>query len=119
MKKIYIIIVFIVLFRPVAPLVEYWVNYEYVSKVLCENVSKPELECNGKCHLSNELSKSFDKSGKLVFDKYNTLYDYLVSGTFRYLSFELALVWRSEALDSYVNNYNYLQVSSLLDPPIF
>lgn len=34
------------------------VNYEYITKELCENKEKPELECNGKCHLKAELAKA-------------------------------------------------------------
>lgn len=39
------------------PVVDYVVNYEYIVNVLCENKDKPEMECNGKCHLSQELAK--------------------------------------------------------------
>ena len=43
--------------RPIYPIIDYVFNYEYVSTELCENTSKPELECNGKCHLVKELAK--------------------------------------------------------------
>lgn len=36
----------------------YWINYQYYSKVLCENKNKPMLHCNGKCALSKELDKA-------------------------------------------------------------
>lgn len=49
-----------VVFRPLIPLVEYAVNYEYISEVLCINKSKPELHCNGKCYLSKEIAKTND-----------------------------------------------------------
>ncbi len=39
------------------PIVDYVVNYDYIVNVLCENKDKPEMECNGKCHLSIELAK--------------------------------------------------------------
>ncbi|WP_080777741.1 hypothetical protein [Chryseobacterium phocaeense] len=45
-------------FRPLIPLVEYAVNYDYISTTLCVNKSKPELHCNGKCYLSKELAKT-------------------------------------------------------------
>jgi len=47
-------------FRPLIPLMEYAVNYDYISTVLCINKSKPELHCNGKCYVSKELSKTND-----------------------------------------------------------
>lgn len=46
------------LFKPLMPFVEYIVDYDYISTVLCINKEKPELKCNGKCHLMKELAKS-------------------------------------------------------------
>lgn len=47
--------------RPIAPLVEYAINYDYISKVLCINKDKPELSCNGKCQLMKKLEKQQQK----------------------------------------------------------
>jgi hypothetical protein len=33
----------------------YLAQYKYYVEVLCENKNKPELKCNGKCHLAKEL----------------------------------------------------------------
>jgi len=38
--------------------VDYAVNYDYISKVLCVNKSRPEVRCNGKCQLVKELAKA-------------------------------------------------------------
>lgn len=54
----------VVLFRPVFPLLEYRVNYTYIATVLCENKGKPQLACNGQCHLKKELAKQADADGK-------------------------------------------------------
>ena len=35
----------------------YVVNKEYVAKALCENKAKPQLHCNGKCHLAKQLQR--------------------------------------------------------------
>lgn len=39
-----------------------WVNYELNKKAIteefCVNKEKPELKCNGKCHLAEQLTKS-------------------------------------------------------------
>lgn len=48
---------FFVVFRPLIPLVDYAVNYDYIREELCVNKSRPELHCNGKCYLTKELSK--------------------------------------------------------------
>lgn len=33
-------------------------NYSYISKVLCVNKNKPQLNCNGKCYLMKQLAKN-------------------------------------------------------------
>src|SRR5690606_1378345 len=38
-------------------MVNYIVDYNYIVTVLCENKDKPEMQCNGKCHLTKELAK--------------------------------------------------------------
>ncbi|MBC8644541.1 hypothetical protein H9W95_12115 [Flavobacterium lindanitolerans] len=40
------------------PVIEYAINYDYIATVLCINKDKPEMKCNGKCHLMKELAKS-------------------------------------------------------------
>jgi hypothetical protein len=35
----------------------YLANKEYVVAKLCENKAKPEMHCNGKCHLAKQLEK--------------------------------------------------------------
>ncbi|MTG98085.1 MULTISPECIES: hypothetical protein [Myroides] len=57
MKNFLLIIITVVLFRPVVPLLDYAIDYEYISTVLCINKEKPELECNGKCYLMQEMAK--------------------------------------------------------------
>jgi len=47
--------------RPVLPVLEYALNYNYIAKVLCENKAKPQMHCNGKCHLMKELAKAAEK----------------------------------------------------------
>ena len=48
------------LFLKVGISINYLVQYKYYVEVLCENKNKPELKCNGKCHLAKEL-KTFDE----------------------------------------------------------
>lgn len=44
--------------KPVIPVLEYAVLYDYISSQLCINKEKPQIGCNGKCYLMNELSRS-------------------------------------------------------------
>jgi hypothetical protein len=48
----------LILLQPLSKLVlvaEYQVNKNYIAEFLCVNKSKPQLHCEGKCHLSKEL----------------------------------------------------------------
>jgi hypothetical protein len=33
----------------------WWLNQDYIARVLCINRAKPQLKCNGKCHLRKQL----------------------------------------------------------------
>lgn len=48
--------------RPIVPVLEYAINYDYISKVLCENKENPKSCCKGKCHLRKQLKNVFDDS---------------------------------------------------------
>jgi hypothetical protein len=45
------------IFFKVAILTDYVIQYRYYVEVLCDNKNKPELKCNGKCHLAKQLKK--------------------------------------------------------------
>lgn len=41
-------------------IVDFNINQDYIAEVLCINKDKPEMKCNGKCHLKKELKKTED-----------------------------------------------------------
>ena len=45
------------LVKPLWPIVEYVANYDYIVEVLCVNRDRPELNCDGKCYLAQQLAK--------------------------------------------------------------
>ena len=51
-------IVFTIAIRPVLPLVNYVVNYDYIAKDLCENRTVENSYCKGKCYVAKEFSKT-------------------------------------------------------------
>lgn len=53
-----IFIIFTLALRPVLPLINYAVNYEYIVDNLCENRNIPQSTCKGKCYLEKEISKT-------------------------------------------------------------
>lgn len=64
-----VLIVFFILFKPVFPLLDYAINYDYISTELCENRDKPILKCNGKCQLAKELAKMSENEKPISTDK--------------------------------------------------
>ncbi|WP_419869025.1 hypothetical protein [Chryseobacterium sp. CT-SW4] len=58
-----IFIIFTMAVRPVLPLVNYAVNYDYIVKNLCVNKDKPLSTCKGKCYVEKELVKTEKQSG--------------------------------------------------------
>lgn len=69
MKNLYFILALFLFVKPIIPVFEYIVNYDFIVKELCENKEKPELACNGKCHLMKELAKANDSDNPLSTDK--------------------------------------------------
>ncbi|MEC7782155.1 hypothetical protein [Leeuwenhoekiella palythoae] len=61
MKNLVIIFAFLMVLRPAFPFLEYALDYEYISTVLCENKDKPQLNCNGKCYLMQALADASEK----------------------------------------------------------
>ena len=102
--------------RPITPFVEYAINYDYISKVLCINKDKPELQCNGKCQLMQKLEKQQDddfKSLRINIEEYPIGFVELLS-----VKKEKALFKNIEKLDSYSNKYSYLFSTAIFHPPI-
>lgn len=58
MKTVTIFFSLFLLFKPLLPLLEYAAFYDYIKNELCVNKDKPELKCNGKCHLAKQLVKA-------------------------------------------------------------
>jgi hypothetical protein len=88
MKQLIALTLLLVLFlsaiRPYFPYVDYAINKEYIAKVLCENIEKPILKCNGKCHLKKELKKAIEvdyseKEGQVKSNEQEHVYLYYSS----------------------------------------
>ncbi|MCB0425478.1 MAG: hypothetical protein KDD13_12650 [Mangrovimonas sp.] len=60
--SILLLIVFLLpQFAKVGIFISFKANQDFIAKVLCINKDKPELQCNGKCHLAKELNKTESK----------------------------------------------------------
>ena len=114
-------IILVMCFKPILPVVEYGMNYEYIAKVLRVNKSIPLLHCNGKCHLMKELAKASDKenpiSDKKIVTQTNEILFFKEIESFQFNSFFKSI---SSVLNTkYTNLYFHLNVNALFRPPIF
>jgi len=67
MRIVIAIFLFLVMsVRSVLPLLDYAVNYDYISTQLCENQSEPDLRCNGKCYMKHEMAKSSENQSTKI-----------------------------------------------------
>ena len=58
MRKLMVFpLILIMMAKPLWPIAEYIIYYDYIVTYLCENKEKPSLQCNGKCYLSKQLAK--------------------------------------------------------------
>ena len=123
MKKLIIIVILAIFLKPILPVIDYVINYDYIAKVLCENKAKPELKCNGKCHLMKELAKASEDEKPINSDKKDNskheielLYcNELSEINFRQIYFHN----KTSVGDNYANLYFHTVGCSVFHPPTF
>jgi len=104
-------------------MIYYELNIDYIIETYCVNKDKPELQCNGKCHLSEQLQlvspEQKDGQGNII---YNVLSESFFPVYFQFedmISFETSLLKTLRFTNfHYSNNYAYNPYSQLLKPPI-
>ena len=122
MKKIVFLLALFILVKPVLPVLDYVVNYEYISKELCVNKAKPKMKCNGKCHLMKELAKASENETPISSNKKTASHELEVLFFEEIKSFKIASIYfedRQKANNNYSDLYFYLNSDSVFRPPIF
>lgn len=120
MKNIAFVLFLLVVFKPIVPLMEYIAFYDYFKNELCINRDKPQLECNGKCHLDKEMSKASD-TDRPISDKKD--YRVQVETTLLFcLSIEGYDLFRHINFQSivnllYLNLYRFNTIDEMFHPP--
>jgi len=120
-KKALLLLALFMVFKSLLPVVEYVVNYEYISKVLCVNKEKPQLKCNGKCHLMKELAKASEDE-KPISDKRIVVkeVEILFFQEIRSIVFSKIPKIKKAALNTnYCNLYTYINCGTAFHPPTY
>ena len=117
-KSLFILTLFILL-KPFLPIVEYVVNYEYISKVLCVNKETPIMGCDGKCYLMSQLAKSAEDEKPISDKKFIVKeVEILFFQEIKQVVFLKAIITQKPILNfNYCNLYNYLNSSTTFHPP--
>ncbi|PKV49258.1 hypothetical protein ATE84_1279 [Aquimarina sp. MAR_2010_214] len=68
-STVILFVAFLMLIKPLWPIGEYIMNYDYIVKNLCENKDRPRLKCNGKCYLVKQLAKQSEETNTNPFKK--------------------------------------------------
>ncbi len=106
-------------FKPVLPVVEYVVLYDYIKNELCVNKDKPELACNGKCHLAKELTHASDTDS----DKNRTQFasaeiQLIFYQAIEEVSYVLVYSYNEKTVVSTENYYTFSFTNFLFRPPV-
>ena len=104
--------------RPLMPIIEYQLNYDYITTILCENVDRPYLECNGKCYLIDRISETSKQSQEQNSMPTINIDDYPVSPI---IDFSMHLKTTSVSVQhNYINlcELSDMYTSYVLRPPI-
>lgn len=118
MKHLLIIMALCVLLKPVLPVLEYAIHYEYIIKELCENKAQPQLHCNGTCHLKKELAKASEteKSDKKETAKQHTEILFYQSNDYVWQFYPIILLLKPNVF--YKAFYGYCKDYFFFHPPI-
>jgi hypothetical protein len=97
--------------------VNYQINKEAITAAYCENKSKPQMHCNGKCHLAKQLKNADADESKNRSSKTN-LQEVFNLFSIRLSSLNISLpVTGTDSWFSYSDNYSFDFSSSLVHPP--
>jgi hypothetical protein len=121
-KKAILLLTLLMLLKPLLPVLEYVVDYEYITTVLCVNKDKPKMQCNGKCHLMKELAKESESEKPLSSDKKITTQKAEVLYLEDFNSFtiiSICFLKKSKITTNYSNLYVLLNSATVFHPPIF
>lgn len=113
-----IFIIFTIALRPVLPLINYAVNYDYIVKNLCENRNIPQSTCKGKCYVSKELAKTEKQSGNSQVVKISGLDVFVSNDILSFLGQKGSDPEREIKYSDYINDHYSEYFARIFHPPL-
>ncbi|WP_419870819.1 hypothetical protein [Chryseobacterium sp. CT-SW4] len=102
--------------RPLIPLLDYAINYDYISTVLCINTQKAELNCNGKCYLAKEMAKTNEENSANMTAGFKFIDVFLGTESLLFTNDTSTLSF-TEKNFFYTDSYIYLLYTRVSKPP--
>ncbi|WP_157607914.1 hypothetical protein [Seonamhaeicola sp. S2-3] len=113
----FVFLYMLAMLRPIQPCIEYLLNQDYIAEFLCVNKDKPELQCNGKCHLAKELKKQQQQEPLTTLSVYMENYPIGFVNILN-ISKSTVITLKKEHFFYYKNLYNFNIKKSIFQPPI-
>lgn len=102
-------------------LIYFELNIDSIIQKYCVNKDKPEFQCNGKCHLANQLSETSNnnddsnKSSRIIFESFIPVF----LSKQQDLNFKNLLDFnKKKEMFGYVNAYFFFHTPVVYKPPI-
>lgn len=105
--------------RPLLPLLNYVVNYSYITEVLCINKQRPALLCSGKCYLRREMAKNTDPAplSKTKITTQKTVEGFIVGDSFMQIDVQCSSIKKYQPPIAIERIYNFSFVGKPFRPP--
>jgi hypothetical protein len=121
-KNFVIVIALAFFLRPILPVLEYAINYDYITKTLCVKKAKPKMQCNGKCHLMKELAKAAESEKPISSDKKQLIQEsevLFLETIPLFVCFDFFANLTQKINANYSNFYSFLNSCVIEHPPTF
>ena len=90
-------------------------NKDYIAKVLCININKPELNCKGKCFLTKKIAEAEKKQQNQERKAQKDISQQVMLLSSFKMSFLKEL--NAKNIITYKNNYKFKNNTTLFHPP--
>ncbi|CAL2106990.1 conserved hypothetical protein [Tenacibaculum sp. 190524A02b] len=112
---LFVFLYLMAMLRPIAPFVEYAINYDYIAKVLCINKDKPEMSCKGTCQLMKKLEQQQEEdfnSLRISMEEYPVGFVSVLT-----INKEKLIPFKRKQNFQYKKDYSYLFNQEVFHPP--
>ena len=116
-RCIALLLVILLLLPPVSKMlyvVDYSLNKAYIISTYCINQNKPQLACEGKCHLTKQLAKSeHSEKAHVLKEKIENLY--FIGSSFCFFSSPAKIL--TDIMVVYHASHTFFVAADIFHPP--